>query len=947
MVLMLALVAGLAWQNRQRLIQLFVAQANQHLATPVLVEAIDLTFWKTFPQVSLHFRNVTVLGSLPQPDTLARLQDIYVSFNARKLWNRQYEISRISLANGRVFLRTDAAGRTNFDILKKDSTGAAAETPGQQAVTFNLKRIKLDQVRLGWEDARHGHHIVLANNSLVAALERKPNGYALSLDQQGQLQNLKLAQVAWLTGKPLTVTTGLFYNDKSRELSLDRTRLHLAGADFAGNCQVALGKKQLNLKLQAAQASIKTLLALAPENVRQAMAAYQSQGQVQFDLAANGSYAAGATPHIDLKFGAQDLVLFHPDYKQRLEQARFSGRFTNGRSNSNKTAELRIDSLYAQLDGRPLTGSFLLQNLADPLLDLQLDTRQSLPTLLQFYQVKGLKSATGEAEISLHLRGKVNDLKAGRNLHQIKTDGELLLENVSLVPEKGPALQDLNGQLLLDGKNLSLDNLSLRYGRTDARLHGLLGNLVPHLLDPSRAPLLVDLQARSQFVDLDQIMALLQAQNLQKANAQTGAAAPASGEEATQAEVRQALALRQIALDINIDYLRYQRLNPRQLSTTLSIRQGQWNLQHLRMKLAGGEITATTQIDARHPEALVCTTLVKTSRLEADSIFWLSHDFGQTFLTHKNLGGKITADVNAAFTLDRHLHLERQSLLVLADIAISQGRLQDFEPLQQLGTVLKKGNLRQITFSELKNSLRIDDQVIYIPDMQIASNVFDVNIRGSQNFNGFMDYKLRVPLRNFARQDADAAFGEVADDGSGRSNLLLTMKGYPGKMQVALDKQATRQSVKETIKKEKEEFLDLFRKNKSQPQTQPAAPRTGGFMDEEDDKPARPSQPVAQQPGATGTSKPSLLQKTPLLKAFQKPAGQPAQTSQPSQSSPAKQPQFMDEEEDKPAAKPVQSAPVVSQPAVQQPVAKQPASLPKPAAKEPAKPAQPEFLDVE
>jgi hypothetical protein len=118
--------------------------------------------------------------------------------------------------------------------------------------------------------------------------------------------------------------------------------------------------------------------------------------------------------------------------------------------------------------------------------------------------------------------------------------------------------------------------------------------------------------------------------------------------------------------------------------------------------------------------------------------------------------------------------------------------------------------LSNIRFQELKNTFRVEYETVFIPEMEIKSNVNTVSILGTQAFSGMMDYKLKVQLKNYKKKDPDAVFGAIKEEGI-NTTLFLTMKGMPADFKIAYDTQAVKEKIKDSWKKEKEEFKNLFK----------------------------------------------------------------------------------------------------------------------------------------
>jgi hypothetical protein len=132
--------------------------------------------------------------------------------------------------------------------------------------------------------------------------------------------------------------------------------------------------------------------------------------------------------------------------------------------------------------------------------------------------------------------------------------------------------------------------------------------------------------------------------------------------------------------------------------------------------------------------------------------------------------------------------------------------------MQKLSKFINEQELANIRFSEMKNNIRISNRTVYIPEMEIRSNVSNISVRGTHTFDQVMDYRLKIPTYNLSRKRAVALIDEEKT-----SNLFLSIKGTADDYKIAYDQEAVKEKIKEDIKAEKQELKSLFKGKKAQP----------------------------------------------------------------------------------------------------------------------------------
>ena len=72
-LLLSGITVALIYAYQDKVIGLFVAEANKHLKTKVAVGQISLSWWDKFPQVSVTLRQVRITEGVPGSTAFARM----------------------------------------------------------------------------------------------------------------------------------------------------------------------------------------------------------------------------------------------------------------------------------------------------------------------------------------------------------------------------------------------------------------------------------------------------------------------------------------------------------------------------------------------------------------------------------------------------------------------------------------------------------------------------------------------------------------------------------------------------------------------------------------------------------------------------------------------------------------------------------------------------------
>jgi hypothetical protein len=131
--------------------------------------------------------------------------------------------------------------------------------------------------------------------------------------------------------------------------------------------------------------------------------------------------------------------------------------------------------------------------------------------------------------------------------------------------------------------------------------------------------------------------------------------------------------------------------------------------------------------------------------------------------------------------------------------------------LHKLDKYLDDDGLNRLRFADLKNDIHIENKTVYIPLMEVRSNVTNIQISGTHTFDQHIDYRIIAPLRSKRKIDTDEAFGAIEEDNAGQSKLFLKIVGTTDVYRVIYDKDAVKKKIVSDLKKEVIELKEAFK----------------------------------------------------------------------------------------------------------------------------------------
>lgn len=769
-------VAGV-WLGQDHIIALFVQEVNHYLRTPVKVAKMEVSLLDQFPRVSITLTNVVVSGSLPQDTVpLARARRLYCAFDAWDLWRGHYRIRAVTLTDGRVYVGHDQQGRPNYDVIRYDTTAAPTDKP----LAFGLENIRLTRIHTTYNDQLRQQRYTLQVKDVKAQLD--VNDMLVDIETRGDthVEAIQLGSDAYFRNKDLALTTKLRVDRAARLVTIQPSELKVGVAAYSVAGTIGYAQDtDFNLKLEGRNTDAQSVLALLPARVVRRLSAYRSRGDVYFGGTVRGTLAGAANPRLDFQFGCRDASFYHPDYKQAVEHVFLTGTFSNGGSQSARTSQLELRNVRGALQGKPFSGSLRYENFQNPNLALTLRADFDVARALQFYPVAAVPSGNGAAQLQVSFAGNLREFRASPSTANVQSAGVLTLRGVQLrLRDVAQPFTNLNGTFQLRRNDVAVNSFAGRVGNSDFQLGGTLRNALGWMLVP-RQQLLVEANLDSRLLDLDQLLSLKQP---------AGTAADATSPAGSAAGNGYAFRLSPtLALDVQarVQRVRFRRFRGRELRGTFRLRNQVLSAPVLSVAAAGGQASFRGTLDARRPDVLHLSSSTSCQQLPLDSLFYVFEDFGQQFVTNRHLRGTLTASAESDVYFTKALDPLTDKLEAEVKLTVQNGELNNFMPLQKLSMIAGRERLRHLRFARLTTPVYIQSRTVYLPEMEIRSNVRAaslIRVSGTHTFDQQMDYHLSIPI-------LPGLLSKVVPAGSTAGpSLLLAIKGDEDNFSVTYDR---------------------------------------------------------------------------------------------------------------------------------------------------------------
>lgn len=793
------ILAGIIVLYKERIINQFIREANQSLNTKVKIGKTDVSWFDRFPNLSIVLHDVYIEDSHEGMYPLHTADKISFQLDVIAALRGNLVIHGLSITGSETNLKIDANGVNNYTITRN------AKSDTTKVIHFDLEDVKLSDARVRYVDYRADEEYIFYAPNLRANINARGAQYAIQAKGNVTTEKIRVRKSELFAGKQFTIDSDLVYDDDLRKISISPSELELESSIF-----VVSGTYEwktdaiIDLQVEGRDTDIRTLLSFTPERVYRHFERYRSKGDMHFNAHLKGKVGRDTSPSLSASFGFTKATIYHPESRARIEQANLDGSFSSARVANPAEAVLTLKNINGRLNGKSFFANLTVRNFSDP--NLQLDFRGVLEaaSLFDLYPVKDVATISGELTADIAFSGRLAWLKDRKSSQKAQAKGSIELNDIAFLygKEKFP-LRDINGTLQFNNHDLALSNVRARMGNSDFIVNGFFKNAVAFLFFPDQ-PIGIEADLQSRFVDLDELFALGFSPDTEN---------PTKGEY----EFR-------ISDDVNLKFncklgsLRYKKFKARDITGDLLVQNSTAVTRNISLTSMGGTISVSGRVDARHTGRVNVSSIAKLAGIHIDSVFYVFENFNQSFIRDKHLKGQAYADVDLRMVLNPALRLFSETLVSDIGIVIRNGELNDFEPIKKLDKYLDDEGLDRVRFSDIRNEIHIENKKIFIPQMEVLTNVTNMYISGTHTLEQQIDYRVVTPLRSYRKINLGEARAAIQDNGNGQSKLFLKIAGTTDNYRVVYDTESVRKKIGEDIKNEITELKTIFRNGGRQEQ---------------------------------------------------------------------------------------------------------------------------------
>jgi hypothetical protein len=739
--------------HKKAIIKQVTEEVGKELNGNVSIGDVDLSFFSTFPNLSVFLHKVVITDSLFAQHHHAFFTGdrVFAKLSISKLIKKESAIDGFKIENAAIYLYTDSTGYTNEYLFKpkKDSTSGKIKS----AENNILKSIILKNVQFTINDKRNGklHDIAIKNLNL----KLNDLDSALLISAKADLLIHKLAfnvdAGSFVQEKTFEGNFHLRIDKKLQQLQFDSIDIRIEKHPFnlSGRFDLKGPNPQMQLKIHTRNILYAFAKTLLTSKIATALSIVDIDKKLDADVVISGPLKGGE-PLILANWKVKNSHLSNPFFD--FDDATFNGSFTNevvkGLPRFDKNSEIELDHFSAKWNGLPVTSNHIeILNLYEPILTCDLQSNFPLAAINDILGSNTIELKSGNGVFNLTYKGP---LEKNNNTNSF-INGIITFSNGTLLyAPRDVEMKNVNGKLIIKNSDVLVENLQCMVLNNKFIMNGQANNLLTLMnTEPNKAN--IEWNIYSPSLNLSSFTYLLKTRKtISDYNSGKRKLSKIAG------KIDAVLDQGSINVNLKANKLQYKKFEATDAVANISLLQDRYILNKVSMKQGGGSIDISGSLVNRKSnfhEAIIDATLTD---VDVNKIFSAFNNFGQTGIEAPNIEGKLSAKVKASLGLDDNGNVYPASIASTVDFSLINGALLNFEPIKKLQNLLfKNRDFDNIQFAELKDRLDIYNQEIKINRMEIESSVLSIFVEGIYSMKGNTDIGIQVPLSNLKKRDGN------------------------------------------------------------------------------------------------------------------------------------------------------------------------------------------------
>lgn len=698
--------------------------ANEAVNAKVDFSDVELSLFRSFPQLNIALKNLTVTGINEFDHTrLLTVEALSTSVNLSSLWKSDgLSITSLKLNRPSINLIVSKTGKSNWDIVK--TTVDQNVNPDKKNTQIDLEKIEIRNASFTYHDGATPMLFTLRNGKFDISGALKGSNSRLDINGQADSINFEYHGSRYASNLRVALKGGLQSDFDKMSFSFLQNELLVNKLPLEAQGTFLIGKKDYNFDLtfKSPTSSFGDLLGFIPGQYQKKLGGVKTKGDIAFSGFIKGVYSDTTYPGFGADLKIAGGWLKYPNLPKEIEKIDIIASISKPQGDLDLT-KIDIEKFDALVAGNPLTASLHIATpVSDPLLKGNLKGRIDFASLKQAIPMDYI-DLMGVIDASIDFGGQYSSIEK-EQFENFRTDGTISLKDFKFASKDLPQKVEIkSADLRLSPKSITLSNLSGNMGESDFAANGSITNYWAYLL--KKGALNGTMAVNSKYININQLI--------------TSTAPKDSSATAKPFEVPENI---NFTLQSSVNKALYDRMTITGITGKMVIKERKVILDGLNMNMLSGKLLISGTYST--PKSELPNFDFKMDIKDFDlptayqSLSTIRHflpvakESTGAFDTGISLHGKIGNDNAPIFST-----LNGGGLLTAKNIELTEGTL-----FSEIGKYFRKDLFKKVKVNDFTTNFKVVDGGLIVSPFNTKIAGQDVTISGKQSVTKNIDYRI-------------------------------------------------------------------------------------------------------------------------------------------------------------------------------------------------------------
>ena len=709
---------------------------NKSVNAKVDFKDLDLSLISSFPNLGIKINNLTIVGiDSFAKDTLANVKQLQLNVNLLSVIKGEtYQIKSVNLNEPNIFAHVLKSGKSNWDIMKSDSTSTSGDT-AKTAFKIALQKYTIEKGKIIYDDASLGFFMNLENLNHTGKGDFTQDLFTLQTQSDIEKLTVKYGGIPYLNKVKLDAELPIDIDLKHMKFAFAENKIKLNELVLSAIGYLAMPNDQdivMDLKFDAKQSELKNFLSLIPAIYAANFKDMEATGKFAMNGVAKGTYNDKSLPAFNVNLSIENGKVKYPSLPSAINNIQVKSQITNPDGVIDHTV-FNVPAFHLEFGQVPVDGRLLLKNpTTDPYVDMALKGKLDLKQLTAIFPMKDM-TLSGILDADVQAAGRKSSIDKGQ-YEAFKASGQILANNFNYAGKNVPMPVSVStAKMVFSPKNITLSNLSAKVGKSDFAANGSVNNYLSYFFKKNQA-LQGNFNMSSNLIDVNELMG------------------PKSTTEESGKKTDSKLSVFEVPGNIDFNLaakagrVLYDTYDITNAHGTLLVKNKTVTFKDMALNMLDGRVKMNGSYATVNPKKPKVNVDFGIEKMDIQKAFSAFNTVKLLAPVAKYTKGIFSTNLKFNSDLDEHMMPVYSSINAEGLTNIIQAVLDGFEPLNKLASSLSSDKFKKLELNNLITKFKIKDGRLNVAPFDIKKDGIVMNVQGSNGLDQTMDYNLGLNL---------------------------------------------------------------------------------------------------------------------------------------------------------------------------------------------------------